>query len=126
MSLGTSIALRMVNNNLVLLTAAAARPTGAHSGDHYKQVIKICLQLDARICGTKRTLTIRMKMGQPPTHSTKILNYVTVFQHMIFKDSVVQCVQFVSDLDIQLCDQLEEVQLEEVQTGKVVTPITIQ
>ena len=32
-----------------------------------------------------------------------------VFQHMMFNDSVVQCVQFVSALDIQLCDQLNEV-----------------
>ena len=33
---------------------------------------------------------------------------MTVFQHMMFNDSVVQFVQFVSALDIQLCDQLEE------------------
>ena len=50
------------------------------------------------------TLNNRLNLGQP----TKILNYVKVFQHMMFNDSVVQCVQFVSTLDFQLCDQLEE------------------
>ena len=61
------------------------------------------------MCVTYKTLTIRLNLGQPTSQSTKILNYVKVFQHMKFNDSVVQCVQFVSAFHIQLCDQLEEV-----------------
>ena len=52
-------------------------------------------------------------MGQPTSHSTKILNYVKVFQHMMFNYSVNQCVQFVSALDNKLCDQLTEVFLNQ-------------
>ena len=82
MSLGSSIALRMVNKPIVLLTAAAAQPTDEHSSDHYKHIFvfnltpEYVLQIGLRL--HLHLLTLRLKLRQPPSHSTKIVNYVTV------------------------------------------------